>query len=1020
MLRNKNSTTRRNSVLRESSGFRMRSNYTYVYRAGILSAFVLFLLCTHLLLPISVDTNVAEGAATPSTTTLAINTNYSSANLDFTTISSTGTFASSSAEDIAKFTVTTNNYTGYTLTLAGNDDTGQLNNISAGAALDSIATSGVESSSFSTNEWGYLPSKYNSETNTTKYYSAPTTSDADTLDVTNAANSTANEYTIGLGAKVDYSKPAGTYTNTFSVIATANPISYTINYLDNSGDTNVTNLPSPQAAETTATTVTLAPYGSTTPDPEDVPLRPDHEFLGWCSVPTTKNGTMCSGDILNTGDTIEIDQTKENTTNLYAYWLSTKSNYIQDYTKTTCSTEAVDSPITLVDKRDNKEYTVRYISGNCWMTQNLAYMGDTVGSSSTATTWYLKSTTSNVSADKTMTMTDLTSGNSYTDAKYHLATSGQVPSGADFTATDIGVWYNYAAASAMNIATDSNSTQASESVCPAGWRLPTNDEQVTIGNSSTAYVSAFSPVYSGYYFNGSPRDVGSFGFWWSSTAYDGTARYNMYYTSGYLHSSNFSYRNLGYSVRCIRMPYSTTITFDGNGATGGSMENQTISGDSIPSGTLINNGFAKEGYVFVGWNTAADGSGTSYNGTYTAASTSETSRTLYAQWAPSAGTMQNYTKSTCQANASSAPVYLTDKRDDKVYRARYINGNCWMVDNLRFIGNTGDASGTMTLDSTTSNVASTYTESSPQTILYSEPTSGSSYDQAMLHISTNTSYGVYYNYAAATAMTITGYSNSTNSTYDICPKGWRLPTSNEQATIGSSAGNYVSTWLPVYAGFYHGGPLDYESSHGAWWSSTQRSTTDRYIMYSLSAGIIYSGSEYGRHYELSVRCIAEEDMICFPAGTEVTVSMDGATKPIEDIKVGDEVLSYDPDAGEYYMTEVMSTVIHDGDESAASLAEIVLDDNTKLTMTENHPILTKEGYKSLKDEDYPLLTEDDIVITTTGERTIKSIEVKDVEPTTVYNFTVKGRDGDTDNGPTHSYIANGVVVHNTVCGSWGY
>ena len=325
------SNLRESLTLRESSNLRIRSNNTRIYRAGILSAFVLFLLTINLLFPISVDTNSAEGAALPSTTELAINTDYSSANLDFTTISSTGTFASSSAEDIAKFTVTTNNYTGYTLTLAGNDDTGQLNNISAGAALDSIATSGIESSSFSTNEWGYLPSKYNSEANTTKYYSAPTTSDADTLDVTNAANAsnTPNEYTISLGAKVDYSKPAGTYTNTFILAAVGNPVNYTINYLDGTNDPTVQNLPTAQSSTTGSSSVVL--------NPNKTPTRTGYTFSKWCmgTVNTTApsatdhtTGTVCTGTEYANGDSASfVDQTVSSSTlNLYALWTPNKYN----------------------------------------------------------------------------------------------------------------------------------------------------------------------------------------------------------------------------------------------------------------------------------------------------------------------------------------------------------------------------------------------------------------------------------------------------------------------------------------------------------------------------------------------------------------------------------------------------------------------------------------------------------------------------------------------------------------------
>ena len=147
------------------------------------------------------------------------------------------------------------------------------------------------------------------------------------------------------------------------------------------------------------------------------------------------------------------------------------------------------------------------------MTQNLRYMGDTVGSSSTATRWYLKSDTSNIRADKTMYMTDLTSGNSYDDAEFHNSSS-----------TTIGVWYNYAAASAMTITGSSNTGTQTYDICPKNWRLPTNSEQSGI----TSYVSAYSPVASGNYYNGSLTNTG-YGYWWSSTSASASNRYILYF-----------------------------------------------------------------------------------------------------------------------------------------------------------------------------------------------------------------------------------------------------------------------------------------------------------------------------------------------------------------------------------------------------------------------------------------------------------------------------------------------------------
>ena len=71
-----------------------------------------------------------------------------------------------------------------------------------------------------------------------------------------------------------------------------------------------------------------------------------------------------------------------------------------------------------------------------------------------------------------------------------------------------------------------------------------------------------------------------------------------------------------------------SITYNGNGNTGGSTAKQTFeSGSSVK---ISANGFTKTGNVFVGWNTKADGTGTSYavGATYN----TKANLTLYAQW----------------------------------------------------------------------------------------------------------------------------------------------------------------------------------------------------------------------------------------------------------------------------------------------------------------------------------------------------------------------------------------------------
>ena len=79
--------------------------------------------------------------------------------------------------------------------------------------------------------------------------------------------------------------------------------------------------------------------------------------------------------------------------------------------------------------------------------------------------------------------------------------------------------------------------------------------------------------------------------------------------------------------------WNSTISYDSNTATSGSVPDSTTAKSSAAVTTLATNSrsLAKTGYTFGGWNTAANGSGTSYAaGLTTYASAGST--TLYAQW----------------------------------------------------------------------------------------------------------------------------------------------------------------------------------------------------------------------------------------------------------------------------------------------------------------------------------------------------------------------------------------------------
>ena len=486
--------------------------------------------------------------------------------------------------------------------------------------------------------------------------------------------------------------------------------------------------------------------------------------------------------------------------------------YIQDLTLSDCQSQASDADVTVKDRRDNNEYTVRYINGACWMTQNLRLSGGRT----------LTSADSNVTRDWSFPTGSLTSGNTYTEARSTISSN-----------TSYGGYYNYCAASAGTVCSSSSAQDATQDICPKGWRLPTYNEQ----NGIRSYSSAFSPVYSGYYYNGSLYDTGSNGYWWSATASNSTNQYGLNYYSGSLYTnSNGKYR--GFSVRCIRSnPGTLTINFDGNGSTGGSTASQQIAAGNTAS--LNANGFTRTGYVFTGWNTAADGSGTSYadGADYTVTpATGDTTVTLYAQWEQIPTTMQNITAAQCQKFASDAPLTLTDTRDNNSYTVRYINGACWMTQNLRL-------SSGRTLTSADSNVTQNWT------FLTGSLTSGNTYTEARSTISSNTSYGGYYNYCAASAGTVCSSSSAQNAPQDICPKGWRLPTLNEMSGITS----YSSAFSPVYSGNYNSGSLYNTGSYGFWWSATANGSTNQYYLV-YNGGSLYT-SRSRKDIGYSVRCI---------------------------------------------------------------------------------------------------------------------------------------------------------------------
>ena len=212
---------------------------------------------------------------------------------------------------------------------------------------------------------------------------------------------------------------------------------------------------------------------------------------------------------------------------------------MQDVTAEICAASAEGETATLIDTRDGSDYTVAKINGACWMTQNLRLSGGRTRTSAD----------SNVTQNWAFPNNSLRRG----DTNYiggFSTEAGSVISDDPEHATEYGGYYNYCAASAGTVCNDTTKQDATQSICPAGWKLPTKTQFDAIaGNSS--YSSAFSPVYSGNYSSGSLYNTGSDGHWWSATARYSDSQYFLYYNDGSL-NTNGAYKSYGVSVRCVR------------------------------------------------------------------------------------------------------------------------------------------------------------------------------------------------------------------------------------------------------------------------------------------------------------------------------------------------------------------------------------------------------------------------------------------------------------------------------------
>lgn len=518
--------------------------------------FALSLLATMTLIPIDQgvrDVGAVDGEEGTDPTLTLTSTGAASATMENLSDSEKtqlkdGIFIKSSA---AEFSVTTDHFFGYELLISAEDDAGNLAGAVTTEGVEPVNIASIESelteAEFSaanattySNKWGYYYSTPNLAESS--YRPSPTTTTV-SLDKTDAANATANNYSVGFAARINNTIPTGTYSKNVILTAVVNPISYTINYNANTAS-EVTNLPTSGSGTTPGTTTTLS---------ETIPTREGYVFGGWCTAAAESEDTVgaCTETAVAAGEELTLSSTSANNIELYAMWVD---DAMQTFAAVNCQNYKK-SPVTLRDTRDEKTYTAQYINGHCWMTQNLSFdlaTGMTLDASTTNLSGLVATTGETT---KTLgTVGDLTSGNTYTEARTHVATEEELTK-TKLTAEENGYWYNYCAATAGEICQSSTTVEATIDICPANWKMPSDEEWNNIGGDgswSKVNVDAFSPVAAGYWYNSTLYSPSSNGRWWSTTAYNAGSRYLLlYYPSNGLYSGDGNDRYYGYSVRCM-------------------------------------------------------------------------------------------------------------------------------------------------------------------------------------------------------------------------------------------------------------------------------------------------------------------------------------------------------------------------------------------------------------------------------------------------------------------------------------
>ncbi len=441
------------------------------------------------------------------------------------------------ATNMLDLVVRTNVRTGYQLSIKDEDTTTALVHTTDSTRTIPALDASTNTASFPDNRWGYSVGAYNADNS--EFHSVPATTPNLIAQSEELLPGDGETTTVTFGVKIDNTVVGGIYED--KVVFTASPnlipsiFKVTIHYRFADG--------TEAAPDYSENYVTGATYSVASP-----------EVAGYTPSQAVVSGTVEDEDAEVTVTYTEIvkDLTKittmqEMTPEVCAATTTPTASATTTTTESTTDTSRVPQN-TLRDTRDNKTYVVRKLAnGKCWMTQDLNFTLNT---------------------SKALTPADSDVPSNWTPNNNTQTSTGTIwgtPSATTARSYTNGArtYYNWYAATGGTTNDYTTSGNASGSVCPKGFTLPTSSDYSSLtttynithdsAGSTKLRQSPLDFVYTGWYDcdNGLMDFVGGYGRYWSRTVSYSSDAYDLVFHGSYVSTQSHSRRGYGHALRCV-------------------------------------------------------------------------------------------------------------------------------------------------------------------------------------------------------------------------------------------------------------------------------------------------------------------------------------------------------------------------------------------------------------------------------------------------------------------------------------